>query len=661
FHTTGKILAVFILGCAYLVLTLELAGIFNKLNKPFFIILVQALIVITACLLHYFNKLGLPPISVSKIKSYILSVPELIRNNIGTFIFFCLILCTYIFLAYLQVRFPQNTTDSLYNHLSRIGYWLQQGSLKPYSGFNNVGSSFPFINSLLMLWSVVFLRSDQLVGYVQFVAVFMLSISIYSMGKEFGFTRKANFHASLFFLTFPIILFESITAQNDILVACFLMIAFYFLTRFTQKTEMMYLVLSILSFSLAVGTKQYALFALPGYVALYVYKLWKLRSGIQTVLLKNALVAIGFIIVFSSYSYMQNWIYYGNPVGDSISLVQNSKLSQNETYLKKVTVNSLRLSYQFLSCEGFPPSFEKACIQAKTKIFKPILSSSIIDLESDAFLLDINEPFTFDKRYSLNEESSWYGMVGSLLILLAIPCGFFISIKNRRIEGVILIVSSFIFFLITSSVKTGWDPYVGRYLIFSIVLLLPFSAGFLGEKRRIYKIFLGIICSISVFIMVYSVLNNDSRPLISKKMFFDTSIWGRNNLVVIQKISDRLGPLTRHDRDTWALSEVALRTYANKTYGPVLNMVNKFTTPYSNLGILAHEGLVPDYIFFGETFNHIIIPFTSLEKINNFKGEYNFLLVSPDFLNIVFSDYVLISQENNWRFYSLIKISEQGE
>src|SRR3990170_133462 len=139
------------------------------------------------------------------------------------------VIVAYSFLFFLSIYFPQNTTDALYNHLSRIGYWLQQGSLKPYNGLNNIGVIYPINNSLLMLWSIVFIRTDILVGSVQFISTIVTMLVIYCLGTELGFSRKKSILAALFYLTFPIVLLESITAQNDALAACYISSAFLFL------------------------------------------------------------------------------------------------------------------------------------------------------------------------------------------------------------------------------------------------------------------------------------------------------------------------------------------------------------------------------------------------------------------------------------------------
>jgi hypothetical protein len=652
FQLSEKILGVYILCCSYIILVLELAGMLEELNNPIVILFIQASMVFLAFILNRILKSGYPKISVPHPTTMFKGIVEFIRREILVVLFFFLIIITYLFLAYIQVRFPQNTADSLLNHLSRIGHWLQQGSLKPYAGFNEFGSTFPFINSLLMLWSVVFLRSDRLVGYVQFVAAIMIAISIYSMGKEFGFTRKASFFAGLFFLTFPIILFESITAQNDLLAACFLMIAFYFLIRFIYESDGMILVLSILSFALAIGTKQYALFALPGYITLYALMIKKRGTDRKMIVLKSILSAICFIFIFSSYSYLQNFIFYGNPGGAGVSSLVDSPNPQISGTLNKAVTNSLRLVYQFLDCEGIPPVWETACINGKASFLRPVLANSIINIEGTGYKFDASSPFTLIEQYTLNEESSWYGMIACVLILLAIPFAMIRSIKIRKFELVILLFTSFTFFLITATIKKGWDPYVGRYLIFSTALLIPLSAGFLDGHKWPKKILIGFMCAISVFIMVYSVLNNDSHPLMSKTQFLSIQLWGKENLPLVQKIAARVTPFIRHEDDVWTASDETIKTFGNKKYLTPLLIVEKYVPENSTLGIMSPPGYVfPDYLFFGDSFRRILVIFTNPGEIRSNQLKIDFLLISPDFNYYELSESDLVIEQEYWRLY----------
>ena len=229
FTRVDRSIALFLIICSDIILVLEIAGLAGLLKYPAVILGIQAIFILGLGTYNLVKgikiiKPGFPVFEKTRE-----------RADVGIIVFAALLTVIYGFLAFVQFRFPQSTSDSLYNHLSRIGFWLQQGSLKHYFSFVDVGTTFPYNNSLLMLWSVAFLRSDTLVGLVQFMALIFLALTIYALAVEFGYTPKGSILASLFFLTFPIIALESITAQNDILLASFLVAAFYFLLKFSNS------------------------------------------------------------------------------------------------------------------------------------------------------------------------------------------------------------------------------------------------------------------------------------------------------------------------------------------------------------------------------------------------------------------------------------------
>ena len=280
FSLSERLVAYFLSISAYIILSLEIAGLIEQLNRPLQFLLIQ--ILIAACIFLLLRKKILKPnlIHIQKtVKNYFESVAVFAKKHPFLLLYFGIISAGYAFLFFLSVHFPQNTTDVLYNHLSRIGYWLQQGSLKRYSGFNNIGITYPYNNSLLMLWPIIFIRNDVFVGLVQLFATASTTITIYLLAIELGFPKRNSFFSALVFLTFPIILLQSITAQNDLLAAAYISAAFYFLLKFLRKNSIVYLILSALALGLALGTKQYAVFILPGYMILLMIAVIKNKEN----------------------------------------------------------------------------------------------------------------------------------------------------------------------------------------------------------------------------------------------------------------------------------------------------------------------------------------------------------------------------------------------
>lgn len=645
-----KCLAFFLAVCAHLILALEIASLFGALNQPLVILVVQVVLDAVAFVLNRMMHIGTPKIQTAGFKAGFNEMLAAARRNWGIALFGAVILLTYAFLAYLEIRFPQNTSDALVNHLSRIAHWLQQGSVRTYVGVNTVGTTFPYNNSLLMLWSMVFLGTDRLVGFVQFSAAIVTAACIYGMSRELAFARKGSLLAGSIFLTFPIVALESITAQNDLLVASFLMIAFYFLVGYLRSNQTETLVLSILGFALAAGTKQAFAFALPGYLMLFLFMLWKKRKAFKTIFKLSAICTVIFILMFSIISYLQNWISFGSPIGggDVVGLVADK--GENTNGFQKVAVNSLRLGYQFISCEGIPPDWQAACINAKANLLRPALTAPWINVESDQYLLEKESKFRLDDTtFALNEEASWFGFAGFLLISAAGIYGLVASIKKRRIEGLILVLTSVMYFFITSSVKTGWDWYVGRYLIFSSALLLPFAGGFLVDRGWLRKTALSLLCLLSVFIMLYTIVNNDSRPLLGKSGLGDVK-W--ESLNFYQKARYNLASLLRHDRSVWEESDQFVSAYAQKEYLPLLQAIDEFVSDGSSMAILNPvEYEFPEYLFFGDNLERMVFIYAEPEAVLSTTEKLDYLVAAPEFSGEAFAGFSQLAEIDGWKIY----------
>lgn len=433
------------------------------------------------------------------------------------------------------------------------------------------------------------------------------------------------------------------------------MIAFYFLIKNLHTGNKFFLIFSLLAFSLAIGTKQNALFALPGYVALYVYSLIKNKHQLKSLLYLSVISTFSFIIFFGGFAYLQNWINFGTPSGNAFKLQQERvKQDTQGSFLDQVVINSTRLSYQFLSCEGIPPKYEYACTKIKADFFRSILAKDLINIENHAYIAESNQSFDLTRTYTLNEDESWFGFHGWQIFYISLILGLIYSIKKNILVILILIFSSIFFFFATTYfiyLKGGWDPYIGRYLIFSIVLLMPLSSLLFSKKNKLIKLLTYSYCFFSLFTMMFCIVNNDSRPLISKEMFNRVTIWGSQNSLLVQKIGYKLAQFAKYDKSSWYMDDLEIRTFSKRSFSPVIQMLDKFASDGSVVGVLDYPGMVPDYYFFDESFDRKIIPLISIEKLQLLKLKLNFLLVSPDFLGVDFPNYMILAEINNWRLF----------
>jgi hypothetical protein len=237
FSKAERFVAWFLILSADTILVLEIASLFEVFDRPLFLVLIQGVLTGAAIMVNRRFHLGFPHYRDLQIKQKMLAFWQLIKTHRWLTAFVLVIGLNYALLAVCILIFPQNITDNLYNHLSRIGYWIQQGSLKHYEGFATVGMIYPYNNSLLMSLPMVFLKTDMFAGFTQFFAAIVSAMSVYLFSNNIGFKEKSSLIAALIVLTYTIVIYQSITAQNDLLVASFCAASFAMLVSFIKTKK----------------------------------------------------------------------------------------------------------------------------------------------------------------------------------------------------------------------------------------------------------------------------------------------------------------------------------------------------------------------------------------------------------------------------------------
>ncbi len=631
----------FLIISADVILVLEIASLFQVFDKPLILFVIQCSLTLLSVLLNKILKAGFPKVTGFQLRKSIIILLQTLKTNRMLVIFCIFVFLNLFLLAVCIVRFPQNITDSLYNHLSRIGYWIQQGSLRHYFAFNNVGMTYPYNNSLMMALPIILLKTDRFVGFVQYFAGLVCVLSCYSVSRMIGFRRSSSLFAALLLLTYPIIIYESITAQNDLLTAAFIVSSFTLLLSYISSKQRLLIIFSLLGLSLAIGTKQYAIIFLPGYVVLYICVYLAAKNNP----LKKNIVLGGFFIIFlllfGTYSNIQNLINYGNPFGAK-SLTQ-SVLTKNyfEVLPARIVINSSRYLLQFIGCEGLPPQLSTSCVELRTRILKPLLAKNV---EETKFLYT-TIPFRFQQEYLYNAESAWFGPLSWILILPSLVYVMILSIKKRQFLYLVLLIAPISFFFLIQVIANGWEPYQGRFFITAVVILQPFTAWLFDSKKYFSKIITSVICSVAIFIMIYSTLNNASLPLTSKRMMVDLERWGEMNIKVLQKVAYKLKPYIMAEKDVWSMNRVEVLTIGESAYYSPTMLVDKNVPIISRIGIMSDSYDLPDYLFRGEK---VLRSFQRITSVESDTINLDYLLLAPNYKNMNFPDFSVVDQSNEW-------------
>lgn len=649
----------FLLACGQIVLIFEAASLLGVLSQPIAFIVIQGVLLCGALIFWFFTR-HFAALAPASIPHSLQQFGRFLQKNKVFTLYALVLLAIYIGVAALSISYPQTTSDSLYNHLSRIGHWLQQGSLKPYSSFSDFAVTYPYNNSLLMMWSVLFLKDDLLVGLTQWFSAFALSASIYGLGLELHFEKKPSAYAALIFLTFPIVILEAGTAQNDLLAAAFFLCATWLTIYGLRHQSKMHLVYAGLALGLAIGTKQYVLYALPGLLAQAIYMVRKEKLVGMWSRLRVWFLSIAIFTVFvGGYAYLQNFISFGNFfVKTETNILAPIK---TPTLPAKLAYNTSRMITQFISCDGLPIPWESTCREVKENLLSGFFSALHFDLRNKVYLLeeDCGELcFNYGGKYPLNEESAWFGPLSWILIFLGTIVVLIRSLKRKDALPLILLLSALFFFAVTSVFKTGWDPYLGRYLMLSTALVTPFIAVFLDETKLWQKPITWVILLVSLMLASFSILTNTSRPIVNESYLDMTHQWGRDHhMILVSKVAYKLKPYFPVGRSYTEFTNEDIKNRIDPGMNQYLQLVNSKTDPDSRLAIVTTPQIFMDYYLFGDHFTRELYEFPAENNLPQIYAQLNELSLNTLLIsnNLAQEDpppnFELISQNDSWSIY----------
>ena len=260
---TTKFISCCLLCFTNIVLISQISNFFTLINAKFFLIVYCILL---ACVWLLWRHSGKPSLSgpFSEGKWTVWRELPFIKTKPALYLLAIGIVIIYLGNAILIITTPQHTYDSMTYHLSRVGYWLQHGTLAPWFTPNPRQTTFPPNAELGSLWTVLFWGSDQLTGFVQWFSALAASTAIFGIARLLGANRKYSLFAALIWLSYPAVLLQSTTTQNDLVISAFFIIMLYFLFLGLKEQKSRYLLLSGVAFGLAFGTKTTIFFTLPG-------------------------------------------------------------------------------------------------------------------------------------------------------------------------------------------------------------------------------------------------------------------------------------------------------------------------------------------------------------------------------------------------------------
>jgi 4-amino-4-deoxy-L-arabinose transferase-like glycosyltransferase len=506
--------------------------------------------------------------------------PELVLLSLGVGLAF-------VFNAVLIWIVPPNNNDSLATHMARIGYWMQHGSFFPWPTYRVWQITYPVNMQLQILWTVLFLGNDRIVEITQWLGALAGIVAVYGLARLLGASRAQAWFAGLIWATFPEIILEATSTQNDLVAGTLFAAMFYLLFLGLAKKNMGSLVLSGMALALGIGTKQTLFFLIPGLglAVLLVLGLSGRAERKQTWrhgLIWGSSAAAAFLLL-GVYMFVVNQVSFGHPMGPETAITGQTGGQTSQSLQENLLYSSFRLAYQVIDPTGLPDPLTGYGIKLKALVVKKLTGWIGFAVEAPVAVAP-GHLFDLRERYVMQEDAAWYGPVFAFLVLPALLYQFWLGVRKKEPLRLSIFGFALSFWILDAVLRPGWDPYQGRYFI-PVVSMASATAAFLFQEGKWKALVRWVIMALALTVMTNTFLWDSAKPISG-----NDAIWKK----------DRLTLLTQQ---SFYMREPA-------------QLVEKYVPADATLGLVTY-GPFLEYPFFREDFSRKLVQIYPPEQLHN--------------------------------------------
>lgn len=553
----AALISVYLLAYANIVLVGEITNTFYQLNNPWLWLGLHYLLAAAAWFV--WRWAGKPSLKAPWVGADGRILPAGLRASLKRFpdlwVLGAGVGLVFLFSAVLIWVVPPNNNDSLATHMSRIGYWLQRGAFFPWPSDRIWQITYPVNMQLQMYWTVLFLGTDRMVEIVQWLGALTALPVIYGLARLLGAARPQALFAALVWATFPEIILELTTTQNDLVAGTLFAAMLYLLFLGLSRRHTALLSLSGLALGLGLGTKQTLLFLLPGLgLIVGLVFLYQGRSVLRGLLVWGASCMAAFLLL-GAYMFVVNQVRFGTPMGPETAVDAQTGGQTGQSLVQNLVFNTFRLSYQMLDPTGLPDPICGYSFKLKGLVVSKLTQAMHFPVEL-ATATAQGHQFILRERYILQEDSAWYGPLFSFLVL---PALFYQMVRGMRKKdalrvGIFLLALTFL--LIDATFRPGWDRFQGRYFI-PVVMISSALLAFVALPGRWAVVFRWAITALALVIAANTFLLGSGKPVSGTYAVWNTS---RIDQQTIQSFYMR-APAYMVDADVPADATLGLLTY----------------------------------------------------------------------------------------------------
>lgn len=493
----------------------------------------------------------------------------------------------------LIVATPPNGWDQLNYHLARAAFWLESGVRYIDSAYDQRLNIYPPDGEIPFAFILGVTRNENFAALAQLVAAVASAVGVFALGRKFHLNRSEAVFGGLLFLALPIVLLQSSTTKNDLVVASLLISASVFVLGDTRRE----IALASVAFALAMGAKFTAGYGLVVLLALAVTAR------------PRALIAwrIGGLTVgaaVGSYWYAVNAVEGDGLLGDRSNIPGLTAFlspRENAVSLLGLIVDWVDLSgakgsdiLLYLFASGVVAigliaaerrsgrSWRRSSLCGAALVASPLALWLITSQVGRPALISLHsalgEPEAFlgegpsASPTSASDTGSWFGPAG-LLLVLGVGGAVVVLVRRRLLDRTALVaVAAPLVWLILVSLTLTYHPWQGRFFMFPVAL----SASLWGLSLRIAPLAWSAL-ALAAMTAFLSVVHYDEKPSGARLLDRNpgASVWTMQRWEVQSLHDPALAPVFRFvDEEVPSGATIALALGANDfgfpAFGPHL-------------------------------------------------------------------------------------------
>ena len=199
-----------------------------------------------------------PSVPAGAIRSLATSKPVLVLGSVIA------VAVTYV--VALTVSTAPNGWDQLNYHLARAALWLEHGIGYIDGAYDQRLNIYPPVGEIPFSFILGVTKNENLAALAQLFAALACAAGVFALGRRWGLRHPEAIFGALLFLALPIVLLQSSTTKNDLVVASLLVSASVFVLGDSRRS----IAIASLAIALAVGAKFTAGYGLVVLLALAV-------------------------------------------------------------------------------------------------------------------------------------------------------------------------------------------------------------------------------------------------------------------------------------------------------------------------------------------------------------------------------------------------------